>query len=134
MLSRIPDQSLVGDAGGAGRPRAMARIAATRDAGGSYAFIYLPAGKSSVKVQTGKLLGTMLRGWWYNPRTGEATRIGEFARGDSRNFVIPTAPSTASTSAPAAPETDWVLVLDDVTKNYDAPGKRAAISGQKENR
>ena len=134
MLNRIPDQSLVAGESGPGRPRALDRVAATRDASGSYAFVYLPAGKSGVTVQTGKLSGTTLRSWWYNPRTGEAGRIGEFSRGDSHDFAIPSAASEASAAAPAGQETDWVLVLDDISKNYDVPGKRAAVPGQKENR
>ena len=60
-----------------------------RGSSGDYAFVYLPTGQSKVTVQTGKLAGTTLTGWWYDPRTGKAEKIGDFARSETREFTIP---------------------------------------------
>jgi hypothetical protein len=72
----------------------------------------LPAGKGKVTVNTGKLSGTELKSWWYDPRTGKAEAGVTFAKGETKEF-----------SAPAGEGMDWVLVLDDAGKNYSAPGK-----------
>ena len=113
MLERMPDQSLiVGDAG----TRAVERFDALRGADGSYAFVYLPAGKRKVTVQTGKLSGTTISAWWYDPRTGAAMHLDDSAKTDTREFAIPAGNNDNI-------NTDWVLVLDDAAKNYPAPGK-----------
>ena len=55
--------------------------------------------------------GPKLKAWWFNPRTGKADAIGEFeAKGDHK-FNTPD-PGEAS---------DWILVLDDASKNYPPP-------------
>ncbi len=111
MLLRIPDQSLLISGQGSGRER----VRAARAVDGSYAFIYLPTPKP-VTVALDKLSGKNLRAWWYDPRTGEATRIGEFPRKGERTFT----PPAESEQAP-----DWVLVIDDVSKRFRDPGKLA---------
>jgi hypothetical protein len=50
--------------------------------------------------------------WWFNPRTGQATGIGSFENKGERLFTPPE-PGEMS---------DWVLVLDDASKGYPAPG------------
>jgi hypothetical protein len=107
-FSRIPDQSLIIGAQGEGEQH----IGATRDREGSYAMIYLPQGQS-VTVDLGKISGTAVFGWWFDPRSGTATRIeGSFATNQAHRFVPPT----------NGPDQDWVLVIDDASKNYSAPG------------
>jgi len=110
MLERMPDQSLI--AGDVSR-RAVERFEAMRGADGSYAFIYIPSGKPSVTVNTGKLSGATIRAWWYDPRTGDAAHIEDFAKVASRQFTPPASPQGG----------DWVLVLDDASMHYSAPGK-----------
>jgi hypothetical protein len=106
FFSRIPDQALiVGDAGKGGE-----HMQATRDAGGTYAFIYFPMNDQSALIDLGKLQAKTVRAWWYDPRTGVGTWIGEFTGGGQREFRTP----------PQGP--DWVLVLDDAAKNYAPPG------------
>jgi hypothetical protein len=114
MLERIPDESLLVGAPG---QRALDRIEAMRGARGDYAFVYLPTGQPKVTVQTGKLAGTTLTGWWYDPRTGRAEKIGDFAKSDTCEFTIPAATLPRGTD-------DWVLVLDNAARNFAAPGKR----------
>lgn len=109
MLERVPDQTLiVGD----NSTRAVERFAAMRGSDGSYAFIYLPANKQTVTVNTKALSGATLRLWWYDPRTGKASQLDEVSKTDSRQFTAPS----------VGPDDDWVLVLDDAAKNYPPPG------------
>jgi hypothetical protein len=140
MLERIPDQSLVvsgspavatvpasraGPAGpGAGPPgrgprtSALDRVEATRGSSGSYAFVYLPAGQTKVTVNTAKLSGTTLTAWWYDPRTGTAAKIDTAPKTATRDFTVP----PADEKLPAS-QADWILVLDDASKNFPDPGK-----------
>ena len=115
MLSRIPDDDLIIESN---VPTAMPgagtrRFAATRDAEGTYAMVYAPVGRPfSVRLDT--LRAAKLIGWWFNPRTGQATRIGEIASVPKQQFTPPD----------AGEDLDWVLVLDDAGKGYAAPGTR----------
>jgi hypothetical protein len=105
-LCRIPDQGMLGgDALSGG-----ARIQATRGAdgpngaSGSYAFVYSAAGKP-FKVDLSKLTGSMVEAAWFDPRTGQSTWLGQFSVRGHRAFTPPSGE-------------DWVLVLDDSTRNY----------------
>lgn len=110
MLERIPDQSLIA---GVVSNRAVDRIAATR--GADYAFVYLPTGQAKVTINAGQLTGNSLTAWWYDPRTGKASKVGDFPKTATHDFTIP------STTLPQGTD-DWVLVLDDTAKNYPPPG------------
>ncbi|MGA2231785.1 MAG: glycoside hydrolase family 140 protein, partial [Tepidisphaeraceae bacterium] len=113
-LERVPDQDLiVGD----NSARAVEHFAAMRGSDGTYAFVYIPANKQTVTVNTKLLSGATLRAWWYDPRMGTASQIDEAARTDSRQFTAPS----------VGPDDDWVLVLDDAAKNYPAPGTRMDV-------
>jgi hypothetical protein len=101
-LSRVPDVSLVADV-----LNGLDRIAATR--GDGYALIYSAQGRKFT-VQMDKMGATRLIGHWYNPRTGNAEKIGEFDGSGAREF---TPPSEGFGS-------DWVLVLDDAAKKFSA--------------
>jgi hypothetical protein len=90
------------------------RMAATRSADGSYAFVYTPAGRS-FEVRLDLLSGERLRAWWFDPRTGVAEEAGELPRSGVRRFEPP-APGEML---------DWVLVLDDASRNFSAPGAAA---------
>jgi hypothetical protein len=115
FLTRVPDNSLIlpsvpaTSVPGAG----VYHLAATRDEDFSYALIYVPAGRA-FSVRTGKLSGEKLRAWWFDPRSAKAEPIGEFAKTESRRFTPP-APGELL---------DWVLVIDDASKNYPPPGQR----------
>ena len=104
FFSRVPDQSLLVSAPGTGADH----VQATRDADGSYAFVYLPTGQT-VEVDLRKLSGPRLRAAWFDPRTGTAQISGEYANDRPREFTPPS----------DGPGQDWVLVLDDV--NHDRP-------------
>ncbi|HEU5077592.1 MAG TPA: glycoside hydrolase family 140 protein [Opitutaceae bacterium] len=114
-FARVPDQELVVPREpnaawpGAGRYR----FAGTRAEDGSYAMIYVPAGRK-FSVRLDKISGTTLRAWWYNPRDGHAESLGEINKSAEKEFTPPSLGEAL----------DWILVLDDAAKNYPAPGSR----------
>jgi hypothetical protein len=104
FLNRIPDQGLLAGEGD------RLHVAATRDADGSYAMVYIPEAGRTVTVDTSRLSGERLNAWWYDPRTGGSAVIdGEFQVGSKAAFTTPD------------PGPDWVLVLDDAARGYPAP-------------
>jgi hypothetical protein len=115
FLTRVPDDSVIVTdrvptaVPGAGRYR----FVATRDEAGSYAMVYAPVGRK-FKVRMDVIRGETVKAWWYNPRTGAATPIGQFPNRGEREFISPD----------PGEHLDWVLVLDDAAKNYPAPGQR----------
>ncbi|HZU36972.1 MAG TPA: glycoside hydrolase family 140 protein, partial [Gemmataceae bacterium] len=120
VLSRVPDDSVIVEdrvrtaVPGAGRYR----FVATRDRSGSYAFVYVPVGRA-FRIRMDKISGPRAKAWWFNPRNGEVTAIGTFATTGERQF-----------SAPARGEAlDWILVLDDASKNYPPPGQARTNRG-----
>jgi hypothetical protein len=113
FLTRVPDDSIIvvdrvkTSVPGAGRYR----YAGTRDEKGRYAMVYAPAGRLfSVRMST--IAGPRVKAWWFDPRDGRATPIGEFDNQGERAFTPP-APGESL---------DWVLVLDDATQGYGPPG------------
>ena len=60
----------------------------------------------------GKITGARAKAWWYNPRTGTSAAIGTFENHGVWEF---TCPSEGFGS-------DWVLLLDDASKDYPPPG------------
>jgi hypothetical protein len=84
-------------------------IAATRDSEKSYAMLYLPQNKS-VSVDLSKVSGSRKNVWWFDPRTGEATQGKSVSGGGTKSFSPPQAGQ------------DWVLVIDDASKNFQKPG------------
>lgn len=112
FLSRLPDQALVV----VGQGEAVARIQTTRDGtpgrnDATYLMAYFPEYRS-VTLATRVIAGPELRGWWFNPRVGQAAALGTLRKGPTMEFTPPT----------QAAGDDWVLVLDDATSGYSAPG------------
>ncbi len=93
---------------GAGRYR----FVATRDREGTYAMVYAPVGRR-FRVRMNAVTGSRVAAWWFNPRNGEATAIGTFDNQGERDFTPPDKGEML----------DWILVLDDVSRGYDAPGQ-----------
>lgn len=106
MLLRIPDQSLIASDAGSG----AGHIRAARAIDGSYAFIYLPQPRP-VTIRFDKLNGRTIKSWWYDPRTGKTKFIEEFNRNSERTFNPPNEGK------------DWVLVLDEGSKDFQPPGE-----------
>lgn len=105
FLSRIPDQSLI-------VPSYYPEtdfVVATRGEG--YAFIYYPTGWSA-EIVLDKIGAEKIKAWWFDPRTGEANPVETFEGTGTRSF---TPPSNGRGN-------DWILVLDDVKKDFKIPG------------
>lgn len=115
FLTRIPDDSvIVNDRVTTSVPGAgTRRFVATRDSTGSYAMVYSPVGRP-FKVHMDKIGGPVVKAWWFNPRDGKATLIGEFPNTGEREFVSPDPGELL----------DWVLVLDDAAKHFPPPGAK----------
>jgi hypothetical protein len=103
MFDRVPDASLVTD-----RLGASDRIQATRSK--DYIFVYSAQGKKFT-LKTGILSGKEISSFWYNPRNGEQKSLGKSSKKDQQEFVPPT----------SGYGQDWVLVVDDASKNYPSP-------------
>jgi len=114
FLTRIPDDSIIvtnrvpTSIPGAGRYR----FVATRDEAGTYALVYAPIGRAfSVRMEA--ITGPTVTAWWFNPRSGQADRIGDFPNSGPREFTPPDPGELL----------DWVLVLDDASRGYPPPGQ-----------
>jgi hypothetical protein len=113
FLTRIPDESIIvtdrvpTSVPGAGRYY----FAATRDESGSYAMVYAPVGRK-FSVHMDKISGGQVKAWWFSPRDGSARPVGTFDNKGEREFTPPDYGEMM----------DWVLVLDDASKNFPPPG------------
>ena len=104
MLERVPDQSLIKE----NNYVPSERIQATR--GNDYAYIYTSEGKPFT-VSLNKIKGSILRAYWYNPRDGKAIDLDNVINKGTKKFTPPS----------SGYGQDWILVLDDVAKNYAKP-------------
>jgi hypothetical protein len=66
-------------------------------------------------VHMDKITGPKVKAWWFNPRNGTANEIGTFENQGVREFNPPDYGEML----------DWVLVLDDTSKNFPPPGASA---------
>ncbi len=103
FLTRIPDQTLILSQ----QSDAAHYIAATRDQNGGYALIYIPDG-AAVTVDLGKIAGQCASASWFDPRSGKTEKIGEFPTSQAHQFTPPARQEAR----------DWVLVLDDATRDF----------------
>jgi hypothetical protein len=108
VLIRVPDQSLIASESSNGADH----IQATRGEDGSYAFLYSASGRPFT-VNLDKLSGARLRASWYDPRRGTTQTIRTLARHGKQKFQPPS----------QGKGHDWVLVLDDDSRNYSEPGR-----------
>ena len=108
-LVRVPDQTLI--LNGQGKDPAE-YITAFRDADDSYAMIYLPVGKK-IEINTSLLKAKKIKAWWFDPKTGKIEKSYSF-KAKKNQWVTP--PTFGKGN-------DWVLVLDDIRKEYKIPGQ-----------
>ncbi|MGH8019110.1 MAG: putative collagen-binding domain-containing protein [Opitutaceae bacterium] len=80
--------------------------------GTSYLFVYSPLGYV-IKLRMGQITGTRVTAWWFDPRTGDSTRIASFPNSGFKEFDPPGEPGRGN---------DWVLAVDDEEMGYPAPG------------
>ncbi len=85
-------------------------VAVTR--GSSYLFAYTYTGRP-FSIAMGKISGKEVRASWFDPRTGAVQPIGIMSNRGTVRFQPPGKQKNGD---------DWVLVLDDVSKQYRPPG------------
>jgi hypothetical protein len=105
-VERIGDQNIVVDSG----REKYERVIATRGTG--YLMAYTYSGRP-FHIKMGSVSGPTVRAWWYNPRNGDVTEIGQFENEDIKEFHPPGIPVSGN---------DWVLVLDDANQKFEKPG------------
>jgi len=105
FFSRVPDQSIVANA-----MEGPDYISATR--GDGYLFVYSAQGRKFT-VNPGKISGDRVKGYWYSPRDGTSLEIETTSNQGTHEFVPPSEGFGS----------DWVLVLDDASRNFPAPGR-----------
>ncbi len=115
-FDRRPDDGLVKRVdGGKNSDKAGERghVAAMRDDDGRYLMAYVPTDGStrSLTVDMGAIKGAKAKAWWYSPRSGDAREIGVYDASGSRTFDTPKSGK------------DWVLVVDDASYKWAAPGR-----------
>lgn len=115
FLTRIPDNTIiVTDKIASAVPgNGSYRYVATRDEAGTYAMIYVPVGRK-FSVRMDAIKGKEVIAWWFNPRNGDAKEIGKYSNAGTQTFNTP---------APGE-NLDWILVLDDASRKYPAPGTK----------
>ena len=83
---------------------------AFRAADKSYEMIYLPVGKT-ISVNTSNIEAP-INCWWFNPRDGKAQPINISEKKPVMEFTPPS----------KGIQNDWVLVIDEKSKGFKAPG------------
>ena len=109
FLEMVPDQEILAKV--FGQDKNMIRAAQGKN--GSFVIIYTPYG-NPVHIEMKKLTTDTISGYWYNPREGTSLPIEAFKNTKKVKVFVP--PSSGQI-------TNWVLVLDDKSKNYPDPAK-----------
>jgi hypothetical protein len=82
--------------------------------GDGYAFIYSSQGQN-IYVKLNELPWKQKKAWWYNPRDGKVSKIDSIPAHGNHTFNPP---------GSAGGDNDWVLVIDDASKDYLMPGSK----------
>jgi hypothetical protein len=103
-FNRVPDNTLIlSDRG----KDYTDLVWATRDEASTYAFIYLPQSRP-VTVDVTKLSGSRKKAYWFDVRTGTSLPV-----------KMPNQKKATFNPPPGNP--DWVLIIEDASKNYSIP-------------
>jgi len=117
FLARIPDQSILVPEASHG----VDHLQATRDGtpgekDATYIMVYFPFMTHKYKIKTDVISASELRSWWYDPRTGASFAYGE--TDNTGSFEMPWGCNINTNDGGP----DWILVIDDRSKNYPPPG------------
>ncbi len=108
FLNRLPDQSIIAS----GIVDGENHLQATR--GEDYLFVYTGNGRT-FDVNMGRIGGSQVDAWWFNPRDGSTQLIGTYTNTGTRSFDPPGGQSFGN---------DWVLVLDNTSRSdFPDPGQ-----------
>lgn len=111
---RQPAQNILND-----ELSGTARIRATM--GNGYAFIFTSQG-DNLNVNLDNIPWEQSTGWWYNPRDGHSIRIDNVPNSGNYAFDLPDGTGR---------DHDWVLVIDDASKGWGAPGEKTTAATAK---
>jgi hypothetical protein len=106
-FSRVAAQDIISSQAGSSY---VDLIYVTADKDRSYAMVYLPQ-NAEVKVDLSKISGKTKNIWWFDVRTGKAVAAKAVRGNGIQSFI------------PAKEGKDWVLVIDDASKKFSAPGE-----------
>ncbi|MEO0333939.1 MAG: putative collagen-binding domain-containing protein, partial [Bacteroidota bacterium] len=98
---RMPNQNVLVNNSTEGLDRVVANSATDS----SYVLVYTPNG-AAFEVNLDYVKDSTTRFQWFNPRTGEIDKRGEFARKKATHTFVP--PSQGDTFTGH----DWILILD----------------------
>ncbi len=115
MPDRVPDNSIIVS----GQGEKGEHMEAFGSADKSYEMIYLPVGKT-ITINTNNIEGPVT-GWWFNPKDGRSQQISSLQKKPLMQFTSPT----------TGTGNDWVLVIDETSKGYKAPGSDQSIQNLK---
>jgi len=113
MLLRVPDQDLIA----AGQGEGTDHIQAARARDGSYALVYFASGRPAT-IDLARLGHPTVWAGWFDPRSGAAHEAGELAARGPHEFTPPS----------SGPGHDWVLTLDQSSRNEAEASATAAVS------
>ncbi len=119
FLTRIPDQEIFR---GSNPSHASDHIRVTRDgtpghSDATYILAYIPYLREFA-INTAVIPGGRLQVWYYSPKTGHAFPQGQVANSGELTFSNWSSPIKEGMGGP-----DWVIVIDDASAGYDAPGQ-----------
>jgi len=89
--------------------KGASHVAAARTSDGATLIAYLPTGGGAITVDMEKLAGPRVQVWWFNPSSGKSSNAGVLPGTGRQEFKPPDA-------------NDWVLVLDELSRHFQAPG------------
>jgi len=101
-----PNQTVIMDDNPEGPEYKVASISKDKD----FMMVYIPYGRKTL-LNTSVITAQQLRGWWFNPRDGRTIAIPVFDNTGKKEFT----PSSIGRGS------DWVLVIDDASKNFPDP-------------
>jgi hypothetical protein len=104
----VPDQRHQVVTDGLGEFCGLDYLAAACTTDNSTVIAYMPS-RRTITLNMSKINGITAKAWWFDPRTGNATFIGEFKTKGLRKFKPPK-------------EGDWIIILDDASKDLPPPG------------
>ena len=118
FLNRVPDHSLIpGDNFAQADYKIATHDATPGQNDATYIMAYFPIVRH-MKIRTDIMSADQLRAWYFDPRTGNAYLIDEFE--NTGEF----GPPWKLRIRPQMGGKDWVIVIDDASKNYPPPGTR----------
>ncbi len=104
----VPDYNETIVSGNRGNISTADYIMAASASDGSVILAYMPIGRT-ITVDLTHITATSAEAWWYNPTTGSAQSIGNFATIGLQDFTPPDS-------------NDWVLVIDNADMGFPSPG------------